>query len=418
MSRICMVLGLLLTALAIATGTGSASTPDATLSVDPATKSVEQNEEFTLAIKLDSNVPASGAQTDIEFDRELLEVVDVVAGSSFQGASFLIGINPQTKEQAIAEANNSTGKVENVATFFVPGAGSAPAGRAEFAVVTFKARAVGGTSPITLSATESTDATGTSLVTTGTAGEVTVAGATASPTPVGQTPTPSPTPSPTPVPTPVPTPTPTPAAIQARMWVNPATLSVRPGAEFTVEVRQKTDIATGGSQTDLTFNPALLQVVSVSQSADFKAYKALPVIMGIVPPGGTPQGAAGAIASANTTGTLENVASFLTPPGTIPAGEAAFISVKFKAKDGQTGTSALTLVGYEMLNAAGENIGISATSGQVTLDVNAPAQPGALPASGGAPASESNALPWGLGLGAALLFGAAWAANAAAKRSR
>ena len=64
---------------------GPASAATATLSVDPNSTTIDQNQDLTLKVKLNADVDTSAAQTDIEFNAELLQVQDVVAGALLPG---------------------------------------------------------------------------------------------------------------------------------------------------------------------------------------------------------------------------------------------------------------------------------------------------------------------------------------------
>ena len=309
---------------------GSASAATATLSIDPDSTTIDQNQDLTLKVKLNADVDTSAAQTDIEFNAELLQVQDVVAGSSFQGASFLVGVAPQTKAEAIASAN-VTGRLENVAAFFLPGAGSIPAGDAEFLVLTMRSRSVGGTTEVKLTSREVNDAGGTGIPgVTADDGEVTVTGATASPTPVGQTPTPTASPGPTPFPTPTPTPAP---PLDGRLWVQPPSLAIRPGVEFSIDIMQGANRDIQGAQTSIRFDPNLLQIDSVAPGPQyFEGRERALLVMGEVLPDGTQITARKAIDEANTTGLLKNVAAAWIPPRKVPAGETIFLIVKMTSK--------------------------------------------------------------------------------------
>ncbi len=366
-----------------------------TLSVDPEDKQVAQDETFTLSIKLNSDVIVSGVQTDIEFDQTLLQIVDTVLAGPFDGATALVGVAPQTKAQAIAEANTTTGKLENVAAFFLPGAGGAPPGDSEVIVVTFKAGASGGVSTITLSDTETTDDQSNDVPTTGEEGQVTVAGPTASPTPVGQTPTPSPSPSPEPSVTPSPSPTLVPVASIA---ITPATFAVRPGAEYILTLTQNTNQTTTGSQASIKFDPAMIQIVTVTKGT---AFAKASLVMGVAPVTGT-----AAIAAANTTGLLQAVSAFVIPPNTIASGQQEFVTIKIQAKAGVSGTTKIELTNLEMLDTAGNLIGVTAAGAQGEVSVNAPLSLTGLPRGGGTVASDSTPVLWLLAGAFAAMTGA------------
>jgi Cohesin domain len=388
------------------------SAANSTLSVVPSTQTVNPGASFTVEIKQNAPSAVMGAQTDLKFDAGLVQITDVTRGAAYDGpppAAFLIGVAPQTKAEAIAEAN-TTGTLQNVTLVWsVPGTGSVPAGEQTFIRVSMTAKSVGGKSPLTLEGMEMFDTAATPFTVTANNGEVNVTGSTATPTP---TPcaecTPSPTPTPTKVPVPTPTPSPT-LVFAGSMSVAPNSWTVPPTAEFDVTVVQNANVVTTGAQTDLKFDPAVIQVVDVTKG---RPYAAGQLIMGIVPdPPATPPPSAErktqTIAQANASGTLENVAAFFvpgTPGGSVPPGEAVFLNIVLRAvTDGKT---ALTLANMEMLNEAGESVGVGANNGEVVVQTGAPfpsrsgaavagavRQPGVLPASGDPSGRDSLLVP-------------------------
>lgn len=108
--------------------------------------------------------------------------------------------------------------------------------------------------------------------------------------------------------------------------VEPAT---GPGGTFTVNVVSNADVATTTFQATVKFDPALLQIVSVSRPAT--GWGATPNFVG--PTGDLTVAAnlAAAVAIANGSGELATVAAFLTPPATIPAGaDQGFLDITFQ----------------------------------------------------------------------------------------
>jgi len=101
--------------------------------------------------------------------------------------------------------------------------------------------------------------------------------------------------------------------------LDPATTQVANGATFSIKVIQNADIATSGTSTSIGFNKAILQVTSVTRGA---AFAAAPLFLA---------GDATAIAAANKSGKLQNVAAAFFPPTSVAAGEKEFITVGFKA---------------------------------------------------------------------------------------
>lgn len=148
------------------------------LSVTPAIQAVASGAPFSITIVQDAGLATSGAQADMAFDPALVHVVSVEKGTAYSSASLVIGIAPQTTQEAIDEAN-STGTLENISAFYLPGAGSVPSGANDFVVVNMEALGAGGTSPVTISAAEMLDANGDSVAVGVTGGSVTVGGASA-----------------------------------------------------------------------------------------------------------------------------------------------------------------------------------------------------------------------------------------------
>src|SRR5262249_31786014 len=144
-------------------------------SVVPATLTVDPGTQFSVAVNQNAAVTTIGAQTNFSFDPTLIQIVDVTKSDAYTNASFLMGVAPQTKAQAIAEAN-TTGTLKNVATFFLPGAGSLPAGDAAFIQLTLQAKSGGGTSALTLSDALLVDDQGGQLTVNLNAGSVTITG--------------------------------------------------------------------------------------------------------------------------------------------------------------------------------------------------------------------------------------------------
>jgi hypothetical protein len=153
------------------------------------------------------------------------------------------------------------------------------------------------------------------------------------------------------------------AAAQAKLNISPATITAPPGAEFTVILVQEAPFVTTGAQASFKFDPALIQVVGVEKSA---AYQKAALVAGVQ------QTAAQAIAEANTTGTLKNVAAFFTPPASLPAGAAEFLRIKVKSSGTASNTTtAISLLDIEMLDKEGVPLTVAAANGQVTIQAGA-----------------------------------------------
>jgi hypothetical protein len=431
----------------VASWSASAVAPDATLSIDPPTLTVNAGNTFT--VNVNQNVPTAataGAQTDVLFDQTQLQITGVTKGPAYTGSAFYIGVVPQTLAQAIAEAN-TTGRLRNMAASFNPGAGSVAPGANTAFILTMSAQAgASGSSDVTLDRAEVLDAnfgsltvaivkgtvvvnnpnvpTNTPTVTPTPSPAVTPGGPTStstnsptntptnsptnSPTRTStNTPTNTPTPTKTPTGTPtgtltpatataVPTntpaltdtPTATPFAGKGSVYVVPESVDVSPNTDFTVNINQTADFSTTGTQTNIDFDPNLLQVLGVDRAPAF-AKPGASFVAGVVKLDASgnvagQQTIAEAIAEANQTGTLRNVAANYPPPAYIPNGENSFLIVKMKSS-GTEGTSKITLdhaptadpgyPGPEMLDLDGNNVKVTATNGQVNVKVGAPPPP-------------------------------------------
>ncbi|MGH9204245.1 MAG: hypothetical protein ACRD2A_23705, partial [Vicinamibacterales bacterium] len=129
----------------------------ADMKVSPPSQTVLDGTSFTSSVLQNATVTTTGAQTNISFNMALVQITTVQAGAAYSGASFLMGVAPQTHQEAINEAN-TTGTLRNVSVFFNPGAGSVPPGETTFVQVNMQAKPnVEGTSPMTLANYEMLD---------------------------------------------------------------------------------------------------------------------------------------------------------------------------------------------------------------------------------------------------------------------
>lgn len=156
-------------------------------------------------------------------------------------------------------------------------------------------------------------------------------------------------------------------AASGNIRVNPATQTASaPNVNFNVTLVQNADVATTGAQADFTFNKNILEILSVTLGSGYTG--------GSLVAGTSGQTVADAITSANSSGTLENVAAFLIPPSTVPAGDANFVVIQMRGKI--CGSSALTLTNLEMLDASSTEFTPTATNGTAisgsAVDFNAP----------------------------------------------
>lgn len=176
------------------------------------------------------------------------------------------------------------------------------------------------------------------------------------------------------------------SASTGTLRVDPPTQSVPPGAVFNIDLTQGADVATSGAQATIGFDPALLQVQSLSvgpvyESGTVLAGKAAGVT------GGTTPTIDEAIADANASGELQNVATFLAS-SSAPAGDNTFITLTMQAV--APGTSPIRLVNALMIDEIGDEVPVTATDGSVVIDASAAAPPTPVPqtpAQAGVPSS-------------------------------
>ena len=116
--------------------------------VDPGTQNVASGSTFEVNIVQTTAFSPTAAQTDLQFDPSLVQVVNAEAGAPYASATFLVGVAPQTTAEAIAEAN-TTGVLKNMAVFILPGTGTAGSAGDNVAFkVTMRAKDFSGASPL------------------------------------------------------------------------------------------------------------------------------------------------------------------------------------------------------------------------------------------------------------------------------
>jgi len=132
-------------------GSSPASAQTAGMRVDPANQTVAAGQSFTISIIQSADFTTLGAAATLQFDPNVVQVVNAEVGPPYADGLFLFGGGAggaQSPEQAIADAN-VTGLLPNITTFYLPGAGSVPPGDAVVATITMSGRG-GGTSPLNL----------------------------------------------------------------------------------------------------------------------------------------------------------------------------------------------------------------------------------------------------------------------------
>lgn len=152
----------------------------------------------------------------------------------------------------------------------------------------------------------------------------------------------------------------------ATLSVNPASQTTQPGAAVVIVIHQNASVTTAGAQASIHFDASQLQIDSVTRGSAYALANAL--YMGV---GG--QSTAQAIAQANMTGTLPNVAVAFTSPGftAVPTGDQEAIVINAHATAGASGDTHITLSDLEMLDANDNELTPLASVGGVVTTNNA-----------------------------------------------
>jgi hypothetical protein len=128
------------------------------------------------------------------------------------------------------------------------------------------------------------------------------------------------------------------AQTSATITVKPSKTQLAPGETFTVNIVQNVSVPTLGAQGNLYFNPSVVNVVSVEVGADYADSQ---FIVGDASGGVTPT-VDQAIADANSSGVLANIATFFLPgSGNVQPGEHDIAVVTMQAVAGASGDSPL-----------------------------------------------------------------------------
>jgi hypothetical protein len=157
------------------------------------------------------------------------------------------------------------------------------------------------------------------------------------------------------------------AAASGSLRIDPPAQTVAVGQAVTLKVIQSADVATLGAQTNLRFNPAIVQITSVQVGP---SYTDALFLYG-VEQDGTASSIEAAIAGANATGVLRNLATFFTPgSGSAPPGDTEFLSIALTGRSG--GKTALELVPLdlspvEMLDEEANPIPVTGHNGEITV---------------------------------------------------
>jgi hypothetical protein len=350
------------------------SAAQGTLRVDPASQTVGAGAEFKVKIIQNADVATTGAQASLRFDPAVLELVNVEPGAPYASAQLLL---PGSLEQAIADANG-TGLLACVATFFVPGGGSVPAGDADFLVLTLRAKA-GGTVPLrlvgegcgsTTSQLEMIDENGSSVPVTGSDGAVTVDGA--APPPPGATPQGTPTVVGTPtvaVGATVPSSpagsaiTATPAVTAATgtsdtptaagLRFDPPSAEADKGADFDIQVKHNFDAPVASVSVQIRFSKEAAELQGIEPGANWAdAQGASQSELDLV------------VDQAQQTGDVE--ATFLLQGDTAPAGDGTLLTLNMKAAEKDV-TSPIIFVSVSVTDANGSTVAATSEGGQLVI---------------------------------------------------
>jgi len=173
--------------------------------------------------------------------------------------------------------------------------------------------------------------------------------------------------------------------------VDPASVSVQPGQEFTLRIYQVTTVDTTGAQVNVNYDPALLQLKDFSLGPAYTCSNAVFAF------GNADLGTSGnkdlAIGRANKFGTLENAAGFLLPgSGTLVAGSSVFLTLRFVAQRDVNGQANIGLLRGSLIDANGGPMDPHLLNGTVIVGTGAaPAALGSTSPSGAPSASGSPA---------------------------
>jgi phosphate transport system permease protein len=328
----------------------AAADPLATLRIDPATQNAAAGQEFVVSVVQSAPNPTTGAQVHIVFDPKVVHVKDFELGPAYIAASAVFAFgNSDTgtsgNMDAAVEQANTSGILENVAGFLLPGSGVIPAGDNVFLKVTFVAQPGKGDDNSALSlqrgsvigengeAIDPKLVNGTVVVAAGT-GPAASAGPSAAATEKPARPA-----SPK-----------TPVAV----FIAPTSITLQAGMPARLFLVANADGEVSSVAADLTFDVTKLEITGVEAGSAWKDAT-------LIASSGSSKGLEGAIAEANTTGKLQQAGAFYAP-GTkdLPSGEGVFISVLVKGK--VDGTSSLSVGNATVIGVSGETI-------EATVDV-------------------------------------------------
>jgi hypothetical protein len=356
------------------------------LRVDPGTQTVGLNSDVAVKIVQSADFATIGAQASISFDPSILQIEAVEAGQLYADASFVIGVSDadngiQQDATAAIDESNTTGMLQNVAVYFVPGSGSVPAGDADFLILTMRSVREGTsqiqlTGPIQMGDEEAncygcpTDIN--PLASKGpvgaTAGQVVVSSSAPASTPPASTAAPGTSPTVAATSRPASTvqstvlsaaSTPPAGDIRGASDIKGATVLVSPASQkvaksdtFTVDVKQRVDQPLTGAQAKITFKKDLVEITRIDAGSEWRGAS-----------GASSKALSDAATSANDSGIIELAYS---SSSTVPAGEITIATVTMRARD-KDGTSPIKLTDLDLVDASGKSISLESKNGEVTV---------------------------------------------------
>jgi len=290
-----------------------------TVSVSPSYSIASFGEYFTVNITVDPATPIAGVQFDLHFDPAIVTVSKIEEGDllSQNGASTYF--NPGT-------IDNTAGTITGVAgAITTPGEMASRNGT--FAVLHLKAGNIAGESPLNLSNVIVGDINGNPV-------SVRIINGTADPTTI--------------------------------VNVSPTSQYVQEGEVFTVNVSIDPAVAIAGAQFDLSFNPSIVSVNSVTEGNLLNQN------------GANTYFSPGTID--NTAGTITGVAGAIITPGQTVSSPGVFAIIQMTAKSVE-GSSTLNLSNVIVGDINGNPVPITVNNGSVTVgevryfDTGSPSNP-------------------------------------------
>ena len=303
-----------------------ASEPGATVCVQPPELTVPPGTEFSVDVVVDEVSNLGDYEFTLAFDPNIIALMGVSNGP-FLGST--------GRTVSCLDPTLGVGSARFVCTTLGPTPGG-PNGSGVLATVRFLALAEG-SSPVHLQAVILADISGTAIPSSAQDGTVTVSS--------GPTPTPLPTATPTSTFTPGPSPTPGGTLVR----VDPSSQTVPVGDNFSVDIRIQNVENLGSYEWLLTFDPAVVEFVGVSNGSFLGNTGRTVFCPGAILDAGSVR------FGCSTTGA--------TPPG--PSGAGVLATITFSAL--ATGTSPLDLVWVQLSDPLAEDIPAAIEDGDVTV---------------------------------------------------